>query len=745
MTPHSRPRPTALPQTSIPVILRSFCSWCVAVPLLAGLLVSCRERESQPEKKSAKPQKSRKARPLDQPVAGTDKAIEEFTGAHTRIVWAEYQRRNAADAFANTDDLALKGIDTRDGKGERLLQERLDNYSRPLLTSDGQTIVFTDKEVKRKDGRKHYDPDIYRTDWSGSKPVRIADGYAVDCWRDPVAGIEWVYAARGLVASSSLTLVGQKIIRFKLDDPSVEEVVYDDGPVSPDNFQLSRDGSMACGLFPWPDAGVLIRDEHGVYRAEKRETGCWPSLAPDDSGVLWVFNGGHRGATFVARDAAKTWRVPFNNGPGMQGREMYHPRWSNHPRFLVLTGPYRPAKDSAGNVINKGGASADVYVGRFSETLDQIEAWLQVSHDELGESFPDMWVEGADQVQLSAFAPGSAPPQKNHAHADPWFAITDSLGFTWSDRHSVSRVRGGDGKMRPSVPLEAVGAARHGRLAEMIVEGGQFKLPMDADSPLCRAMTSPGMEIAVEMILLPHASADVQPAPGLRPLFGGPGVALAVAPDGALIATRELVSHRSSTPLPATPFHLMVVRHQGGFTATVNGEPLVFPRSEERAALSAEPTLVFGGGWQGGILGVAVHTRGFARAEMKKQSHLAVKRIAGFPAAASRVKVRARLKEASAMPTVEGIAPYTGALVANVYELEKVLEGRLKAKQILVKQWAMLDKTVLSGFPRQPGQSYELTLEREEDHPELNGERIMDETTAFDLEVWFDVTPPRLP
>ncbi|MFZ4765721.1 MAG: hypothetical protein ACOYMN_12270, partial [Roseimicrobium sp.] len=31
------------------------------------------------------------------------------------------------------------------------------------------------------------------------------------------------------------------------------------------------------------------------------------------------------------------------------------------------------------------------------------------------------------------------------------------------------------------------------------------------------------------------------------------------------------------------------------------------------------------------------------------------------------------------------------------------------------------------------------------DQAQLKGERVMDDTTAFQLEPWFDVTPPRVP
>jgi hypothetical protein len=718
--------------------------------LLLGALVACKDSDEKPssaKKSRASESKPRRARSIDKPIPGIDKAVEQFTGAHTRLVWVEHPKRNSSDTFANSDQLVLKGLDTRDGKGERMIQNSLDNYARPLLSSDGSVILFTDKEVKHKAGRKHYDPDIYRTDWSGAKPVRIADGYAVDCWRDPVTGVEWVYATRQLNATKALSLDASRLVRFKLDAPSTEEIVYDDGPLSPDNVQFSRDGSLASGLFPWPNAGVLVRGENGKYTVQKRLTGCWPSLAPDNSGVLWVFDGGHRGATFFTRDKSARWGVPLNRGEGMLGREMYHPRWSNHPRFLVITGPYLPVKNVSGNVISKGGATAEVFIGRFSEKLDKVEAWLQITQDDLSESYPDMWVAGADQVQLAAFDPGrqqsATPPVKSPAPS--WLLTDEQLLFSWHDRDSVNQCRGQDGKLHPCAPMEDFDAARYGRLEEMLLDGGRFQTPPEEkDGPLPRTLAAPQEVVAVQMLLLPSAPVAAPASTPLRYLLRAPGLTLALAPNGSLIAAQASGARRSDTALPEEPCHLMVVRHQGELSAWVNGEPLPLASHAEDVALSSAPHLVLGGNWEGGMMGLAIHARAFSAAEVRQQSSLQLAHLRQLPPPPPRVKVRARLLEASSMPTAEGIAPYTGALVASIYEVEQVLEGTLESKSILVKQWAMLGQKPLAGFPLEVGKSYELSLEREEAHPHLKGERVMDDTVAFDLESWFDVTAPRV-
>lgn len=412
---------------------RSVSLWsCMAA---AGLLVSCgdedEKRKNQVRKKEA-PASALTRRihprraPLDQPQPGIDREIEAFTGNHTRLVWTEFQRLNDADTFADGEELLLKGLDTRDGKGERMIQDRLDNYARPMISTDGNTVIFSNKRVEGAMGERRFVCHVYRTDWHGSKPVRLTEGYASDCWRDPVTGIEWLYVARGFHGGKRPSLDADRIVRVRLDNPKVEEPIYADGRMSPDNLQLSRDGSRASGMFPWPNGGVLLRREDGTYDAHKLLTGCWPSMAPDNSGVSWIFNGGHRGAIFFTRDGGRMWEVNFNHGAGMDGYELYHPRWSNHPRFMAITGPYVAGKNPGGNMIRAGGASAQVYLGRFSENLDRVEAWLQVTHDVLSESYPDVWVAGGGEYDLVAFkdAPGS---DRAVQASSGWPVISDGL------------------------------------------------------------------------------------------------------------------------------------------------------------------------------------------------------------------------------------------------------------------------------------------------------------------------------
>lgn len=697
--------------------------------LLTTILVlpSCREVEKE-ERRMAEPGSSQAAARRD-----LSSQIEAFTGAHTRIVWSEYSEPGSADTFATTDGLHLKGLDTRDGLGERTILAKQGNYSRPILSTDGTCILWTDKNTVRKSGKKRYRPIIYLTGWKGGKPIRIGEGYAVDCWQDPATGVEFVYAVTDLRPTRGVALEGQKLVRFPLHAPEHVETVYEDTPISPDNLQFSRDGTMASALLPWPHAGVL-RLANGRWTAHKFSVGCWTSLAPDNSGLAWVFDGEHKSVTMFAQDGTSPWPLGLADAPGIDGRELYHPRWSNHPRYFTFTGPYTKQKGQNGSVINKGGSTAQVHLARLSPRADKVEAWLQITHDKSSESYPDVWIAGAESARLEGYSLASARLRAPVAEA--WPSRREGLVFIWRDREALNTFQTSDARNHDS-RVENRDAGRYGRLNEMRLDGGWFEVESEgAEAALQHFRDHP--EATFEALVLPSTAGQggqLFAAPGLSVFINAGSLTIGLA-DGAW---------KSAVRMPDKPFHLCLRRLASGAEAFVDGAPVELTRAGSPVAgATAAGVIVFGGGWDGGLLNVALYSRVLTEEEIAANAEAAQSRSATFSAAPAQVRLEAKLTEASSMPTPEGIAPYTSSLLVCVYEVVRVIEGELKARQVLVKHWAMLDQKVVRGFPREVGRTYELLLERESDHAHLKGERVMDDTTAFDLEPWFEVTPPRV-
>ena len=276
----------------------------------------------------------------------------------------------------------------------------MSNYAKPLITPAGDRIVFSNRHERS----------VYVVHWDGTGLRRLTDGFALEVWRDPGTGVEWVYVATGEADTQALSY--HQVQRHRIDDPGEGALVWDRSPVSEDNFQVSADGRRGGGVFPWPDVGLADLVSH---RWSKLGEGCWTALAPGDLGLLWYFDGTHRNLTLVNTDRDERWRIRINDAPGIAGFEVYHPRWSNHPRFLTMTGPY--VVGNASNRIRGGGGRVEVYLGRFGEDFRTIETWMQVTRNEGADFYPDAWIDpragdlppATAPVALGGAAPADAP------------------------------------------------------------------------------------------------------------------------------------------------------------------------------------------------------------------------------------------------------------------------------------------------------------------------------------------------
>lgn len=300
--------------------------------------------------------------------------LAQFTGTATRVVWVQ---SDGKDPFALGTSLALMAMDSRDGRERTVLPER-GSIMKPLITPTGQRIVFS---------RGHAapgGPEILLVNWDGSGLKTLTKGFAVATWQNPADGTEWIYA--GIDAPPG-KLDFPTVVRFPIDNPGAREVVWNKTLVSADTFQVSPDGRHAGALFPWPEAGIAELPNGNL---RKLGDGCWTALASVRGPVLWYFDGAHRNLTMVDARTEKRWTVNINGVPGFGNDEVYHPRWTNHPRFLVMSGPYNLGGD---NQVRSGGTQTEVYLGRFAADYSRVEGWHRVTQNAGADSYPDVWIE----------------------------------------------------------------------------------------------------------------------------------------------------------------------------------------------------------------------------------------------------------------------------------------------------------------------------------------------------------------
>jgi hypothetical protein len=328
-------------------------------------------------------------------------ALEDFAGSRVRAVWVQ---SDGTDPFALGTNLLLMGLDSADGRERTILPER-GSYMKPMITPDGQRIVFS---------RGHAapgGPEIFVVNWDGSGLTSLGKGFAVSLWENPADSTPWVYAGRDAAEGAYDFPV---IERFPLDNPSAREVVWNKTLVSADTFQVSPDGRYAGGLFPWPQAGVAELPNGNL---QKLGDGCWTALASVRGPVMWYFDGAHRNLTLVDIRTERRWTVNINGVPGFGNDEVYHPRWTNHPRFMVMSGPYNLGGD---NQVRSGGTQTEIYLGRFSEDYSRIEAWHRVTTNDGADSYPDVWIARSDSPYRTAagsIGPASAAPRETAGSA----------------------------------------------------------------------------------------------------------------------------------------------------------------------------------------------------------------------------------------------------------------------------------------------------------------------------------------
>ncbi|WP_153306743.1 hypothetical protein [Desulfonatronum thioautotrophicum] len=345
--------------------------------LVSSLLMACSRNSDETSTISHAP-----------PAGSLEEQIEDLTGSHTRVTWIQ-DVGDGGDPFARGDSLRLMGFDSRDGQGERIILEQPANYAKPMITPHGDRVVYTD----RNQGA------VMIVSWDGTHQTKLTAGTALEVWAEPGTGREWVFV--GTEKTQDRAPSYHRVDRFPLDGLSPPEMVWDMSPVTEDNFQLSIDGRLAGGMFPWSDAGVARLPNGGWTQLGR---GCWVSLSPDDQNLFWMFDGAHRNLDMIQYGTDRRWRVNINSAPGIDGYEVYHPRWSNHPRFMTMTGPYKVG--GGGNKIGGGGTDVSVHIGRFSEDFQQIEAWVRLTGDQWADFYPDVWtLSGLELILAHVDAP----------------------------------------------------------------------------------------------------------------------------------------------------------------------------------------------------------------------------------------------------------------------------------------------------------------------------------------------------
>jgi hypothetical protein len=337
---------------------------------------------------------------------GAAAEVHALTGAHARVVWVQ---GDGSDPYALGKNLALMGFDTDDGRGERAIVGERGSFVKPMLTPRGDRIVYsTHPDIA--------DASVFIVNFDGTELRRFDRGFALAVWENAADKSEWIYIGSDYQQQGKYRVV----TRVRIDQPSTREEVWTGDPVTFDTFQVSPDGTLAGGLFPWPAAGVA--DLRG-RSWKKLGDGCWTALNDAGTPLFWYFDGAHRNLLMVDVARDKRWTVPINVAPGFENPEVYHPRWSRHPRFMTMTGPYNRG---GANQVRSGGTQAEVWLGRFSGDFTSIEAWTRVTSNAGGDAYPDVWIDRDDSPHPQLASGRIGPAASSHSNVAPDRTIVEA-------------------------------------------------------------------------------------------------------------------------------------------------------------------------------------------------------------------------------------------------------------------------------------------------------------------------------
>jgi len=667
--------------------------------------------------------------------ADTASDIRQLMGAPTRVVWIQDAGPTAC-VYSEKPTIRLMGFDTEDGKGERAILPDIGWYGKPLLTADGNRVVFANLA--------DHTVDVVNFDGTGLRQVVKNAGEFEDdaTWTDPKSGVVWVYAQ---VMEQRGTEQVPAIRRYQLDHPEVSELIWDKTPAH--MFMLSGDGRAASGgignggntpqgMFTLPNGNFF-----------QRGGGCWPSMSPDGSHRMWVFTGNHRSIHFCVptnrSGSASNYGVRFE-APGLEikpNEEMYHPRWSNNVRYLVLDSPY-PYKSwswkSDAKIPMDVAANVEIYIGKFTDDFKGIERWVQVTHSTGGNYWANAWIKPSKEDLAALAAAPELPEETAPAAPSP-----KGMVYVWQT--------GADGNQLNDPVTGAIhqcsgqfkNSARFARFYVMDLTDGAF-VPDGAAGPLlaaCKASNQFALETDVTPTGAPPADEKVVMAFADDPATGN--FVLAQQGDTLILRLKTDGPGTSTQPIQLCslaqnqPTHIIVSYADGKLACYVNGRRAIIPNPFQGGLSNwtAQP-LIFGDAWKGGrnwtglMEDIGLFSREIGAAEAR-QRFLKQRERASTRKPVQTVIMDAKLIGRCPAADPKGIAPYRRCLSEQLYQVVKVLSGTCADPKITVAQWSVLDGKIVPSYEKMAvGQTYRLALEKMDDHPEQEPERTM--TGDFD-------------
>ncbi len=341
-------------------------------------------------------------------------------GKRARLVWSRDTASPYNHVFGGHNVYKLMGFDTSEG-AERVILGTVSDYSHPRLTHDGNTVVYTNYKTN----------EVYAVNWDGSNRRKIVSSARHGClWYDESAGKQFIVYQSPVGKQNPLYLVD-------VNNTSDKRFLYSSLYCTIDWLSISPDGSRLGGSFPWDSCGVVTLSGPSYVEFDK---GCWASVTPDSTYRFGTFDGAHRNWKVRDADRSNYRLVSLNGGVGVDGWEIYHPRFAaNDAGFCTVNGPYSVGP-MGGNNIGAGGGQVELYLGKFDAGITQVTAWAKVTYNGQADFFGHAWVDHGPSAPVMSLSPTDLSFSATEGGSNPsprTVSVTNSGGGTL-DAVSVS-------------------------------------------------------------------------------------------------------------------------------------------------------------------------------------------------------------------------------------------------------------------------------------------------------------------
>ena len=301
--------------------------------------------------------------------------LKAMTGkSHVKVVYTRDSVGIQEDfpAYGDfTTDQVLVGFDSDSAK-EDTLQTFLSNYQNPLISHDGNRIVYTRIRGTQNNADSMY---TYVIDWKkNAAPRKVANGLTGCLWFDSVNNKEYVIY--------SPLISGGNVYKRDLDDTMSDTMLLSEYKPITQWLRISKDGKCLASCFGGFSGGTaafyVIGPKDSILATDNG--GCCPSMPYDNTYRLVMTTTNHNAWNVTAPDGSGGLANFTNIGHFSQMRMASY----STNIFLAVV-----------NAVDGDNGTGDIRIIKTDDSLKNVLSAITITpNDWSNNHYPDLWAGG---------------------------------------------------------------------------------------------------------------------------------------------------------------------------------------------------------------------------------------------------------------------------------------------------------------------------------------------------------------